>query len=245
MSNLVYEQTNDFLGSDQETPKEIVIYDVRRYGTAGRLYHWVHAAAMMLFISTGWQIHIQQPIFLPMSQVRIIHIALGIFILFWDLVVQIAIITIDGHLKDIIPTPTDVADLIIILLCTLRIIDDKYYPHYDFYDPELGVYVRKYHPGQKFLALADIFAMIIMGATGIALAEAQQPGSTGLMSFFTIFNVLISWLIPLTSVYLRFIHFVIFVFFTLSTFFHIYFALIPQNYSRLRAMISGKEVIKE
>ena len=116
----------------------IVLYNVRRYGTAGRTYHWVHAGAMMLFLSTGWQIFTGQPIFADMNFVRTIHIALGIFIIFWDLIVQIAIIIIDGHPKDVIPTLTDIADLILILLCTLRIIDDKHYPHYDFYDPTLG-----------------------------------------------------------------------------------------------------------
>ena len=228
-----------------EDQDEIILYNVRRYGTAGRLYHWVHAASMMLFLSTGWQIHVNQPILFNMSAIRILHIVLGIFILFWDLGVQIAIIAIEGHLKDIIPTPSDIADLCIILLCTLRIIDDKYYPHYDFYDPDLGIYIRKYHPGQKFLAIGDIFAMFLMGVTGIALAEVQQPGSTGLIGFFGSFTLLISWIVPITSQILRFFHFILFVFFGLTTIFHIYFALIPQNFSRLRAMITGKELIKE
>ena len=241
---MVYNDSNQ-TSSASENPGEIIIYDVRRYGTAGRMYHWVHAACMMLFISTGWQIHIQEPIFLPMSEVRILHIMLGIFIVFWDVIVQVSIIAIDGHLKDLIPTPTDIADLIVIMLCTLRIIDDKYYPDYDFYDPDLGVYVRKYHPGQKFLSLTDILAIILMGATGIALAEVQQPGSTGFMGFFGGIASIFGLIFPLTAVYLRFIHFVIFVFFALSTFFHIYFALIPQNASRLRAMITGKESIRE
>jgi len=224
---------------------QIVLYNVRRYGTAGRFYHWVHAASMMLFLSTGWQIHISEPIFGDMNMVRVLHIALGIFIIFWDLVVQIAIIAIEGHARDVIPTLTDIADLIIIVLCTLRIIDDKYYPHYDFYDPTLGIYVRKYHPGQKFLSIADILAMAAMGVTGIALAELIQPGSTGIMGFVAGATILFSWLIPVTLVDLRFMHFLLFMYFLLTTLFHIYFALIPQNFSRLRAMITGNETIRE
>ncbi len=230
---------------ENKSGEEIIIYNVRRYGVAGRLYHWVHAMAMLLFLSTGWQIYISQPIFGDMNLIIAIHISLGIFIIFWDLVVQIAILIIEGHVRDVIPTPTDIADLILILLCTLRIIDDKNYPHYDFYDPSLSIYFRKYHPAQKILSISDILAMFFMGITGIALAETLQPGSTGFMAFFAGLTILFSWLIPVTSTNLRFIHFLIFIYFLLTTVFHVYFALIPQNFSRLRAMITGKELIKE
>ena len=230
---------------ENNASNEIIVYNVRRYGTAGRFYHWVHAACMMLFISTGWQIYVSQPIFGGLSTITTLHIALGIFILFWDLIVQISIIIIEGHAHDVIPTLIDLADLIIILMCTLRIIDDKYYPHYDFYDPTLGVYVRKYHPAQKFLSIADILAMLAMGITGITLAELIQPGSTGVMGFIAGTKVLYSWLIPATITNLKFLQFLLFMYFLLTTIFHIYFALIPQNFSRLRAMITGNETIRE
>lgn len=231
--------------SQLPSEEPIILYNVRRYGTAGRLYHWVHAAAMMLFLSTGWQIYVNQPIFGNMTLIRTIHISLGIFAIFWDLIAQIAIMIIDGHPKDVIPTPTDIADLILILLCTLRIIDDKHYPDYDFYDPELGVYVRKYHPAQKLLSIADILAMFAMAVTGITLAEMLQPGSTGFMGFLVGFTLLVSWLIPMTMANIRFFHFLLFLYFLLTTTFHVYFALIPQNFGRLRAMVTGQETIKE
>jgi cytochrome b subunit of formate dehydrogenase len=223
----------------------MVIYNVRRYGAAGRFYHWVHAACMMLFISTGWQIHTREVIFGDIAFIRTLHISLGIFILFWDLLCQSTLLAIDHHLKDILPTPQDIRDLIVMFLCTLGIISDEHYPHYDFYDPELGVYVRKYHPGQKLLAVTDIIMMIFMGSTGIALAETQQPGSTGMMAFFAIFNAPIRPFLEIVGINLRFVHFLLFTFFTLTTTFHIYFALIPQNFSRLKAMITGKESIKQ
>ena len=201
---------------------EIILYNVRRYGVAGRMYHWTHAMAMMLFLSTGWQIYINQPVFgISLSTVIDFHIALGVFIIFWDLVVQIVIITIEGHARDIIPTITDFADLILILLCTLRILDDKYYPHYDFYDPSLGIYVRKYHPAQKFLSIADILAMLFMGITGIALANALQPGATGFMGAFAGLTIIFTWLIPATVANLRFMHFLIFIYFLLTTTYHV------------------------
>lgn len=230
---------------EDKTGEEIILYNVRRYGVGGRVYHWVHAMAMLLFLSTGWQIYISQPIFGDMNLIIAIHISLGIFILFWDLIVQIAILIIEGHAHDVIPTLTDITDLILILMCTLRILDDKYYPEYDFYDPSSGIYFRKYHPAQKFLSIADILAMAFMGITGIALAETLMPGSTGPMAFVGSFTIIFSWLIPATSTNLRFMHFLVFIYFLLTTIFHIYFALIPQNFSRLKAMITGNELIRE
>ena len=73
------EQTFENKSSD-----EIILYNVRRYGVAGRLYHWTHAMAMMLFLSTGWQIYTSKPIFGDMTLIRTIHIGLGIFIIFWE-----------------------------------------------------------------------------------------------------------------------------------------------------------------
>jgi cytochrome b subunit of formate dehydrogenase len=170
---------------------------------------------------------------------------LGIFILFWDLVYQPLLLALEGHIKDVIPTPSDVRDLILIVLCTLNLISDDNYPHYDFYNAETGMYHRKYHPAQKFLAISDLVAMLLMGATGIALAEAQQPGSTGIMSFFVGLNDLMLPFLGLLGISVRFFHFLLFVFFTLTTIFHVYFALIPQNVARLKAMITGKEDIQE
>src|SRR3990172_4314119 len=218
----------------------VVIYNVRRYGTAGRFYHWVHAACMMLFISTGWQIYTREVIFADMQTIRLLHITLGIFIIFWDLLFQPLILLIDGHFKDVIPTFTDVRDLVVMLLCALRLLDDSHYPHYDFYDPQLGVYVRKYHPGQKFLSISDMAAMLFMAITGIGLAEMQQAGSTGIMGFLATINSIYMPIFLGLGINIRFIHFLIFVFFTITTFFHIYFALIPQNIHRLKAMITGK-----
>ncbi|MHA1991763.1 MAG: hypothetical protein ACW981_14720 [Candidatus Hodarchaeales archaeon] len=227
--------------NESKSQDEIIIYNVRRYGAAGRFYHWVHAASMALFISTGWQIHTREIIIGDMAQVRTVHIMLGIFILLWDLICNPLLLAIDGHLKDIIPTPGDVRDLIFMMLCALNILDDSYYPHYDFYDPELGVYIRKYHPGQKFLAISDLVAMLLMGSTGIALAETQAPGSTGIMAFLAGLNVIVLPILDILGMSVRFFHFLLFVFFTLTTLFHVYFAFIPQNVSRLKAMITGKE----
>ena len=226
-----------------ESQDQIIIYNVRRYGSAGRFYHWIHAASMALFISTGWQIHTREIIFGDASTIRTLHIMLGIFILFWDLVYQPLLLAIEGHLKDVIPTPNDVRDLILILLCTLNLISDDNYPHYDFYNAETGMYHRKYHPAQKFLAISDLAAMLLMGITGISLAETQQPGSTGIMSFLAIFNNLIEPFLDAFGLNVRFLHFLLFVFFTLTTIFHVYFALIPQNVARLKAMITGTEDI--
>lgn len=201
----------------------------------------------MLFISTGVQIHLAQAFFADMGAVRTLHIALGVFIILWDLVLQPILLFGEKHFLDMIPTHKDVRDLILILLCATGLIGDKHYPHYDFYDKETGHYVRKFHPAQKFLAVTDILAMVGMAYTGIALAEMQEAGSTGVMQFLTFFNGIFN-LIPfveVTMANLRFVHFLLFVFFTFTTLNHIYFAFIPNNYSRLRGMVMGTEEIED
>jgi cytochrome b subunit of formate dehydrogenase len=97
----------------------------------------------------------------------------------------------------------------------------------------------KYHPAQKLLSLTNLLAIFAMGVTGIALAEEISKGST------LIFGVLTLLLIPFEIFYLdvRFIHFLIYVYFLGSTMVHFYFALIPANRNRLRGMITGKEHI--
>ena len=97
----------------------------------------------------------------------------------------------------------------------------------------------KYHPAQKLLALMNLVVIFLMGVTGIALAEQLAPGSTGILA------VLALLVAPLQALDLniRFLHFLMFVYFLVSTMVHFYFAIIPQNRQRLRGMVTGKEEI--
>ncbi|MHA2074674.1 MAG: cytochrome b/b6 domain-containing protein [Candidatus Hodarchaeales archaeon] len=215
------------------------IIKVQRYNIPQRLHHWIHVITMILFFFTGLELVLQMYFIGDYVFTRSIHYIFGIFIGLWDLLFFISVVIIGKEVHALIPTPRDILDLVIILLCALRILPDEKYPHYDYYIVEKEEYIMKYHPAQKLLSLTNLLAIFAMGVTGIALAEEISKGST------LIFGVLTLLLIPFKIFYLdvRFIHFLIYVYFLGSTMVHFYFALIPANRNRLRGMITGKEHI--
>jgi len=210
---------------------------------------------MALFIVSGIQIHLVNNAaalstivpFLTHSDVRLLHILLGIFIGLWDTIYYLGYLSVSGHITDIIPTPHEILDLIAIVLCTLRIWPDSKYPHYGWYDPVKKAHVRKYHPGQKMVALGDLGAMVLIGITGIGLAEAQIPGSMGILGILAPLNdvfILPAALLTLSvPQVIRIFHFCLFVYFAATTLLHVYLALIPQNLSKMRGMWLGSERI--
>ncbi len=213
---------------------------VQRYNTAQRLHHWVHVFSMIIFFLTGFELIIKMYFIGDYMITRSLHYSLGIFIGFWDLIFFVSVVLIEREVHQIIPTPRDLLDLVIILLCALRILPDSKYPHYDYYIVEKEEYIMKYHPAQKLLSLTNLLAIFAMGITGIALAEELSPGSTMILSVITIF------LVPFQIFYIdiRFIHFLIYIYFIASTMIHFYFAIIPANRNRLRGMMTGKEHIE-
>lgn len=215
------------------------IIKVQRYNIAQRLHHWVHVTTMILFFFTGLELTLQMYFIGDYIFTRSIHFSFGIFIGLWDLIFFTSVVIIGREVHALIPTPRDFLDLVIILLCALRILPDEKYPHYDYYVVEKEEYIMKYHPAQKLLSLTNLIAIFVMGITGIALAEEITTGSTMFLS------VLLIFLIPFEIFYLdvRFIHFLVYVYFLGSTMVHFYFAIIPANRNRLRGMVSGKEHI--
>ncbi|MFW9916294.1 MAG: cytochrome b/b6 domain-containing protein [Candidatus Thorarchaeota archaeon] len=227
--------------------QSIVEYRVLRYGVGGRLHHWVHAAGMSLFIFTGIQIYLAEEILLERSLIRDLHIGVGVFIGVWDVVYYGGFILLyDRHIKDLIPTPKDIKDMIIIMGCALGACSDDDYPHYNLYDTERDVYYRKFHPGQKLLYLADILGVIFMGITGFGLMAESEAGFLGFLIGLNDF------IVPFMSILdyegtraIRVAHFLGFTYFTVTTALHAYMAVLPQNYNALRGMLIGTESIKE
>jgi cytochrome b subunit of formate dehydrogenase len=216
------------------------VLSVERYTKSHRLHHWVHVGSMVLFLFTGFEIAIKVYFFGTTYQLtRTLHYILGIFVGGWDLIFYVAILIKDKKLLEIIPTPREILDLFIIALCAFKILPDSKYPHYDFYILEEKKYIMKYHPAQKLLALMNLVVIFLMGITGIALAEQLAPGSTGILA---VLALLVSPLQAL-NLNIRFLHFLMFVYFLVSTMVHFYFAIIPQNRQRLRGMLTGKEEI--
>ncbi|MFX0115513.1 MAG: cytochrome b/b6 domain-containing protein, partial [Candidatus Hodarchaeota archaeon] len=155
------------------------------------------------------------------------------------------ILLYDRHIKDMIPTPKDVKDLITILGCAMGACSDDDYPHYNLYDAKRGVYYRKFHPGQKLLYVADILMILFMGVTGFGLLAESEAGFLG---FLTIFNDLITPFMGFLGYEgakaIRVAHFLGFVYFTCTTAIHAYMAVLPQNFNTLRGMLVGTESIK-
>lgn len=226
-----------------EKKKTVETFDkikVERYYKSQRLHHWVHVACMLVFFLTGLEIFIGMFFISDYLITRSVHTLLGIFIGVWDLFFFGFLLLKHKKLHEIIPTPRDFLDLIIITLCALKILPDSKYPHYDFYIVEEKRYMMKYHPAQKLLTTTNLLAIMVMGATGIVLYEQLIPGSTlilGVIAGLIVF--------PLTSLSIdfRFVHFVIFIYFITTTVIHFYFAIIPQNRQRLRGMVTGTEKI--
>ncbi|MHA1947005.1 MAG: hypothetical protein ACW97W_12945 [Candidatus Hodarchaeales archaeon] len=197
------------------------VLNVERYSRTHRFHHWIHVSLMLLFLFTGFELYIKVYFLSDYSNTRNIHYLFGLFIGFWDLIVYPGILLKDKKFLEIFPTPREILDMFIILLCSLRILPDSKYPHYDYYILEEKKYVMKYHPAQKLLA------------------EEASSGSTG---FLGILGLLAAPIIIL-EINLRLVHFLMFIYFLSTTLVHFYFALIPQNRQRLRGMVTGKENI--
>lgn len=211
-----------------------------RYNTPQRIQHLVNLICMNLFFITGLEIYKGEYPLGGYEFTQNLHVALGLFIVYWSIYLYLVILFNDKKFGDIIPTPRDILDLGIILLCALRILPDSKYPHYDFYDPKKKKYVMKYHPTQKFLSTANFFMLIFISITGFALYEQISPGTlwivgTGSMDIIT---PIINLGLPL-----RFLHFMIFVYFFASTSIHVYFTLLKENRGRLHGMMIGGERI--
>jgi cytochrome b subunit of formate dehydrogenase len=194
---------------------------------------------MLTFLFTGFELYIKVYFLGDYSNTKTIHYLLGLFIGFWDFFVYSLILLKDKKFLEIFPTPREILDMFIILLCSLRILPDSKYPHYDYYVLEEKKYVMKYHPAQKLLASMNLLVIFFMGVTGIALAEEIAPGSTGFVAILG----LLAAPIYLFDLNLRLIHFLMFIYFLSTTMVHFYFALIPQNRQRLKGMVTGKENI--
>ncbi len=216
------------------------ILTIERYTKGQRLHHWIHVMTMLVFFFTGFELFIKIFFVGDYFSTRSVHFFLGIFIGLWDLLFFGFLVLKHNHLHQILPTPRDFLDLAIIALCAVRILPDKKYPHYDYYVVDENRYVMKYHPAQKLLTVLNLIMVVIMGITGITLAETLVPGSTGIFAGLAD-GVL--YHLSIINVDVRFFHFSVYLYFIITTMVHFYFALIPANRNRLRGMVTGKETI--
>ncbi len=212
-----------------------------RYTTPHRVQHLVNLICMNLFFVTGLEISLAKYPFGGYEFTQNLHVYLGFFIVYWSIYVYFVIMAFEKKLKELIPTPRDVLDLVIILLCATKILPDSKYPHYDFYDPVKKKYVMKYHPTQKLLAFGNLVMLVFISITGFALYEQVSPGTIGMIG--TLSADFVTPFIDFVGITLRFLHFAIFVYFLMGTTIHVYFTLLPENRGRLHGMMIGGEKI--
>ncbi len=227
--------------SSTEVQTKFKLLIVERYKRSQRIHHWIHVIFMIFFLFTGLELILKMYFVGDYFFTRDLHLASGIFIGFWDLIIFPAIVVKFKKYGELIPTPRDFLDMVIIFLCAIRILPDEKYPHYDYYNPEEKKYIMKYHPAQKVLSLTNLLAIFAMGVTGIVLSKTTHPDKLPVI-VVDIFSAIAS---PLDALFIdiRFVHFLVFLYFIMTTMIHFYFAIIPQNRERLRGMVTGKERI--
>ncbi len=230
--------TQKFVIMPDEGPDYII---AKRYTAMQRTQHWVNAFAMVLFVITGLMVFFGEYNFVGYKSTQLFHVYLGVFIAFWSVALYINILAAEKKFRDVIPTPRDILDLCIIVLCCLGIWSDDKYPHYDYYDPENKKYIMKYHPTQKCLAFMNFMMLILIGATGFVMYDNLDPGKLELLAVVSGF--IVDPIVKLTNTNVRFVHFSVFVYFVSSTMIHIYFTMLKPNRERLKGMVLGSEKI--
>ncbi len=227
--------------NNEKLPGTFEVITVERYTRLERLDHWVHVLIMILFFFTGFELFSQTYFIGSEYFTQIFHFALGGIIACWYLFFYSYFIFKYKKFNEIFPTPQDFRDLIIILLCKIKILPDSRYPRYDYYIFEEKKYGMKFHPAQKFLSLMNLLAIFTIGSTGIVMSETLFPDY--LPGIFTAFFSLIVFPLELLAIDLRFIHQSMYFYFILTTIVHFFLAIIPQNRNRLIGMVTGSEKI--
>jgi len=220
-----------------EETEDLII--AKRYSRIQRTQHWGNVILMIILFLTGLEIY--SGIYVGGAKfTQTIHIWAGLLVFILSWIIYTFIIIGERKITEIIPSPRDFLDVVLIMGCAFGILSDEKYPHYDFYDAEKGKYINKYHPTQKFLATINYIMLFFIAMSGFALYGYIAPGN---WTFFAnigdwFMTPLINWGIPI-----RFFHFLVFAYFLMSTMIHFYFTMLPQNRERLRGMATGTQKI--
>jgi cytochrome b subunit of formate dehydrogenase len=230
--------------SDLVTSDDKRFIRARRYSKFHFTQHWGNMILMVLFFITGLEIAFSKYVFGDYQFTQNFHIIIAYIILFWSLGFYAFVVYWDKKLYEVILTPRDILDLLLIIGCAIGLLNDKHYPHYDFYDPIRKRYIMKYHPVQKMLAFFNFWALIFIGITGFALYEQINPGRYFMAELGALVMSPFTSFIDDIGLNIRFIHYLVFIYFGLGTAIHAYFALKKDNRSRFVAMFKSYEHIE-
>lgn len=198
--------------------------EVERHSRLARATHVGHMALLLTFVATGWSMLSGRPVFgggtLP------VHMAAA-FLLLVNMPLHFVALAASGEWNSLVRITRD--DLRVAGRLSLNFFGlSKEYPEHVTYDPgRSGYYLgRKYCAFQKFLLWGDVLFFTVMALTGFAL---YFPGGLdGLQAVFGGREATLAF------------HDMFFYFLTSTVLGHVYFSVIPTNWSRLKSILSGR-----
>ena len=198
-----------------------------------RVTHWLHSALIIGFLITGYGIFSGSYLFGDYATNLALHMIMA-FVILMDGLAHIYFMTATGEPRSIWISWDDVKDIIKIAKNFLGI--SKEYPEYGTYDVKAKRFHGKYHPVIKIKYWGDLWFLGFAAISGFSLYY---------VSVFDYVNFYLNFIgIGINLLWLRAIHFIVFLYFFCILMFHVYLALIPVNREVLKSMISGKENVE-
>jgi cytochrome b subunit of formate dehydrogenase len=197
---------------------------LERHIREARIAHWIRVAVLTVMTITGLSMLFKLPLF--GGQSRDIHIWSAFAILIADIPLHTYSMIRKGEWRQLLLLTRD--DIYVTLTIVKNFLGlTKEYPPHAVYDAKTKTYYmyRKYCSLQKPLVWFYFIALVIFGLTGFAMAYPN----------------LFPWVFTLLGggLNVRALHLLIFYLFTGVFFAHIYLSLIPENWNRLKAIITG------
>ncbi len=198
-----------------------------------RATHWFHGVLVLGFIITGYGIYKGSYLLGDYATNLALHMIMA-FVILVDALAHIYFMTVTGEPRAIWISLKDIKDMITITKNFLGI--SKEYPEYGTYDVKEKKFHGKYHPVIKMKYLGDIFFLGLAAITGFS------------MYYFPVFNYVnlnLNFIgLSVNLLWLKAIHFIVFIYFFCVLIFHVYLTIIPVNRELLKGMIYGKENVE-
>lgn len=198
---------------------------VPRFSLGVRLTHWFHGILIVIFLISGYGIYSGSYLWGDYATNLSLHMILSFFLIMGGILHLYIMSAITGDIREMWVRMKDIGDTITIAKSWLGI--TKEYPDYGKYDVKNQRYYGKYHPVVKMKYWGDGLFVGIAAVTGYAM---YYPSVLGFM--------------PLDYIWMRVIHFLVFIYFIVSLGGHIYLSLIPVNWDVLKSMVTGKENVE-
>ncbi len=206
---------------------------VEKFAPGVRATHWLHSALIIVFLITGYGMYSGTYLLGDYATNLALHMIMAFVILMVGLA-HIYFMTVTGEPRSIWILWDDIKDIIKIAKNFLGI--SKEYPEYGTYDIKAGKFHGKYHPVIKLKYWGDVWFLGFAAISGFGMYY---------VSIYNYINFYLNFIgIEINLLWLKAIHFIVFLYFLCVLMFHVYLALIPVNRELLKSMIYGKENVE-